>query len=79
MESATFRKWLAERGCQFEPRRRARGKAPGIAAVTVRRGDRKVELPLIGSRKRLSTEVVHAIVDGLGLDRSELPGPQGRV
>jgi hypothetical protein len=77
MESATFRKWLTDRGCSFEQHRRATGK--GISAVTVRRGSRKADLPLVGSRKRLPADVVYAIVDILGLDRSELPGPKSRV
>jgi hypothetical protein len=47
--------------------------------VTVRRGDRKSVLPNIGSHKALDPRVVRKIVDDLGLDWNELPGPASRV
>ena len=76
MESATFRKWLAERGCRFEA-----GKdtvdAYGHAYVTVRREDRKAVLPDIGTNKALDPRSVRH--RDLGLDWSELPGPTSRV
>jgi hypothetical protein len=78
VESATFRKWLGERGCRFEA-----GKdtvdAHGHAYVTVRREDRKAVLPDIGTNKALDPRSVRQIVEDLGLDWSELPGPTSRV
>ena len=47
--------------------------------MTVRFGDRSAVLPDIGSRKRLDPRVVRKIVDELGLDWNELPGPTSRV
>jgi hypothetical protein len=79
MESATFRRWLAKRGCTFDRHKRAQGKVHGIASVTVRRGRRVAELPAVGSRKRLDPAVVRKIVDDLGLPCSQLPGPASRV
>lgn len=78
MESATLRRWLSERGCTFEA-----GKdtvhAHGHAYVTVRLGDRRAVLPDVGAHKRLDPRVVRQIVDELGLDWNELPGPASRV
>ena len=78
MESATFRRWLSERGCSFDAGKDT-VKAHGHAYVTVRRGDRKAVLPDIGSHKALDPRVVRQIVDDLGLDWNELPGPASRV
>ncbi len=77
MQSATFRKWLAERGCAFEPH--PEGKHLGHTVVTVRLGERRAELPLVGSKKRLPDDVVRKVVGDLGLDAAELPGPKSRV
>jgi len=78
MESATFRRWLADRGCRFEA-----GKdtvdTHGHVYVTVHLGHRKAILPDIGTNKALDPRVVRQIVDDLGLDRNELPGPMSRV
>lgn len=74
MESATFRKWLAERGCAFD-----RDGADGIASVTAHREGRKAVIPLVGSRKRLDPRQVKEIVESLGLDPSELPGEKSRA
>jgi hypothetical protein len=79
MESATFRRWLIEHGCRIEARSHARHKQLGAATVIVQREGRKAELPLVGSRKRLDPDVVHAIVDQLGLDRGELPAEKSRA
>jgi hypothetical protein len=79
MESATFRKWLSDRGCRIERLPTTKAKKEGITHVLVRRGEREAELPLAGSRKRLPLAVVHEIVDRLGLDRSELPEVKSRV
>ncbi len=78
MESATFRQWLSERGCTFEAGKDTIG-THGNASVTVRRGDRRSVLPNVGSHKRLDPRVVRKIVDELGLDWNELPGPTSRV
>ena len=78
MEPATFRRWLSERGCTFEAGKDTVG-AHGHAYVTVRRGDRKAILPEVGTRKRLDPKVVRQIVEELGLDWNELPGPASRV
>ena len=40
---------------------------------------RRAFLPDIGSDKRLDPRVVRKIVDELGLDWNELPGPSSRV
>ena len=77
MESATFRKWLEERGCHFEQHERYKGQ--GAASVTVRRGERSADVPLVGSKKHLDPRIVDEVVDALGLDRNELPGPKSRV
>ena len=78
VESKTFRKWLAERGCRFEA-----GKdtieAQGHASVTVHRENRKAILPDVGTKKSLDPRIVRQIVDDLGLDWNELPGPMSRV
>jgi len=77
MESATFRKWLAERGCTFD--KHATGHRPrGIASVTAHREGRKAEIPLVGSRKRLDPREVKEIVESLGLDPSDLPREKSR-
>lgn len=78
MESATFRKWLAERGCRFEAGKDT-VETVGHAYVTVHRGNRRAVLPDIGTKKALDPRIVREIVDTLGLDRSELPGPMSRV
>jgi mRNA interferase HicA len=77
MESATFRKWLAERGCRFDQHEEKRGD--GQVIVTVHREGRKAEVPLGGSRQILDQRVVRRACEELGLDWSELPGPQSRV
>lgn len=78
MESETFRQWLSERGCAFEAGKDTVG-THGHAYVTVRRGDRKAVLPEVGTKKRLDPRIVRQIVDELGFDWNELPGPASRV
>jgi hypothetical protein len=78
MESATFRRWLSERGCSFDAGNDT-VKTHGHAYVTVRLRDREAVLPDIGSHKALDPRVVRKIVDDLGLDWNELPGPTSRV
>ncbi|MDP4006371.1 hypothetical protein [Methylobacterium sp. NEAU K] len=78
MEPATFRQWLAERGCRFDSGKDSAG-THGHASVTVHHGHRKSVLPGIGTKQALDPAVVRQIVDDLGLDRSELPGPVSRA
>ena len=77
MESATFRKWLTERGCRFEHHEEKRGD--GQVMVTVHREGRKAEVPLGGSRQSLDQRIIRRACEELGLNWSELPGPQSRV
>jgi hypothetical protein len=77
MESAAFRKWLAEQGCRFDRHEHQRGQ--GQVVVTVHREGRKAEVPLGGSRRILDPRVVRRVCEELGLDWSELPGPKSRV
>ena len=77
MESATFRDWLAERGCRFSQEPEARGLGQG--AVMVHREGRTAELPLAGSRKPIDPATAQAICEALALDWSQLPGPTSRA
>jgi mRNA interferase HicA len=77
MESAAFRKWLAEQGCRFDRHEHQRGQ--GQVVVTVHREGRKAEVPLGGSRQTLDVRVVRRACEELGLDWSQLPGPKSRV
>ena len=43
MESATFRKWLAERGCRFDQHEHEK-RGEGQVIVTVHRDGRKAEI-----------------------------------
>jgi len=79
MQSATLRKWLRERGCQFRQHRKVKHKTSGFGSVTVVREGLTAELPLIGTHADIPPEVVYAIVDQLGLDRNELPRIKERV
>jgi len=78
MESATFRKWLAEQGCRFD-RHEHQHRYEGHVMVTVHRDHRKTEIPLGGSRETLDPSVVQRACEELGLDLSGLPGPKSRV
>ena len=77
MESATFRKWLAEQGSRFDRHHEQRHDGPVL--VTVHRGDRKAEVPLGGSRQSLDQRVVRRACEERGLDWPQLPGPKSRV
>ena len=77
MEGATFREWLAERGCRFEHHADKRGE--GQLMVTVHREGRKAVVPLGGLRQQLDDRVIRRACEELGLDWSELPGPKSRV
>jgi hypothetical protein len=78
MESATFRKWLADRGCTFEQHATEHGPH-GVASVTAHREGRKAVIPLVGSHQRLDPRLVTEIVESLGLDPSDLPGEKSRT
>jgi hypothetical protein len=78
MESNTFRAWLAERGCKFHSHEQ-HGRAHGHPLVTVRLGKRSAELPNPGAHQNLDLRIVQKICADLGLDASELPGPESRV
>jgi hypothetical protein len=78
MESAVFRKWLAERGCRFDRHEHQR-RGEGQAMVTVNREGRRTVVPLGGSRRILDARVVRRACEELGLDWSELPGPKSRA
>jgi hypothetical protein len=78
MESATFRKWLAERGCRFDRQERQQ-RHEGPVMVTVHLEGKKSEVPLGGSRQSLDPRVVRQACEDLGLDWTQLPGPASRV
>jgi hypothetical protein len=77
MESATFRKWLADQGCRFDTDQEKRGK--GRENVTVHREGRKAEVPLSGPHQILDERIVRRACEELGLDWSGLPGPKSRM
>jgi hypothetical protein len=78
MENATFRKWLVENGCRIDAGEHPRGHE-GHVMVTVHREARKARVPLGGPRQALDPRVVQKACEELGLDASQLPGPQSRV
>lgn len=61
MNAQELRRLLASKGCTFETHK------GGSGHVTVRRGDRKSQLPMHGSRKELGTGLVNKILKDLGL------------
>ena len=77
MTPDTFREWLRDRGCSFEQHESRRGG--GVAAVTVKRGSKRSELPLAASKMDLQEEDVRRVVEELELPFDELPGPSSRV
>jgi hypothetical protein len=77
MESATFRTWLADRGCRFDQHESEKGH--GHAAVTVHREGRTAELPLVGTRQSINLNTARAICQALDLEWTELPGSMSRV
>ncbi len=76
MESATFRRWLADRGCRFDQHEQRRHEGP--VTVTVHREGKRAEVPL-GSRQVLDPRIVRQACEELGLDWTQLPGPASRV
>jgi mRNA interferase HicA len=77
MESATFRKWLADRGCRFDRQEQRRHEGP--VTVTVHREGKKSEVPLGGPQQALDPRIVRRACEELGLDWTQLPGPASRV
>jgi mRNA interferase HicA len=61
MNVQELKKLLAAKGCTFESHK------GGSGHLTVRRGDRKSQLPMHGSRKELGTGLVNKILKDLGL------------
>jgi mRNA interferase HicA len=73
MEYATFRKWLAEHGCRFDAQSEKRGEGHGT--VTVHRGGRIAELPLVGASHNLDPRSHSALI---GPNSPETGGPRLR-
>ena len=61
MNAQELRRYLAAKGCTFETHK------GGSGHLTVRRGDRKSQLPMHGSRKELGRGLVNKILKDLGL------------
>ena len=61
MNSTELRRYLASLGCTFETHK------GGSGHVTVRRGDRKSQIPMHGGRKELGKGLVNKILKDLGL------------
>jgi mRNA interferase HicA len=61
MNARELRRLLAEKGCRFETHR------GGSGHITVRRGNRKSQLPMHGGNKELGTGLVNKILKDLGL------------
>lgn len=61
MKAQELKRLLADKGCKFENHK------GGSGHLTVRRGDRKSQLPMHGSRKELGTGLVNKILKDLGL------------
>ena len=61
MNARELQRWLAAQGCKFESHK------GGSGHLIVRRGDRKSQLPMHGSRKQLGTGLVNKILKDLGL------------
>ncbi|MGH6952879.1 MAG: type II toxin-antitoxin system HicA family toxin [Alphaproteobacteria bacterium] len=69
MNSLEFRKWLAARGCAFEQHERGEGHG----RVTVRLGDHRSEIPLLGSKKRLDPALIRKVKTDLGIAEEIAP------
>lgn len=61
MNAQELKKFLAAQGCTFETHK------GGSGHVTVRRGERKSQLPMHGRGKELGKGLVHKILKDLGL------------
>jgi mRNA interferase HicA len=65
MNAAELRRYLRKRGCTFE------NHSGGSGHVTVRRGERKSQLPMHGRNKELGTGLVNKIKRDLGIEQGE--------
>ena len=65
MESATFRKWLEERGCRFDQHEHQQ-RHHGPVMVTIHREGRSATAPLGGSRQALDPRDVRRVCEGWG-------------
>ncbi|MDP7547376.1 MAG: type II toxin-antitoxin system HicA family toxin [Alphaproteobacteria bacterium] len=61
MNSKELKRWLRKQGCTFETH------PGGSGHMTIKRGRRKSQLPMHGSRKELGTGLVNKIKKDLGL------------
>lgn len=61
MKAQELRRKLAAQGCTFETHK------GGSGHLTVKRGNRKSQLPMHGGRKELGTGLVNKILKDLGL------------
>ena len=61
MNARELRRYLAARGCSFETHR------GGSGHMTVRRGERKSQIPMHGARKDLGKGLVNKILKDLDL------------
>ena len=61
MNYSEFRRWLAKQGCSFETHK------GGSGHITVRRGNRKSQLPAHGKGKELGKGLVQKILKDLDL------------
>lgn len=61
MNSKEFQRWLKKQGCTFETHK------GGSGHLTVKRGDRRTEMPVHGSRKELGKGLLNKIKKDLGL------------
>ena len=61
MNAPEFKRWLAKQGCVFETHK------GGSGHLTVIRGDKRSQLPMRGSRKKLGTGLINKIKKDLGL------------
>ena len=62
MNAQELKRYLAKKGCKFETHR------GGSGHLTVRRGNRKSQLPMHGGRKELGKGLVKRILKQLGLE-----------
>ncbi|KAB2881169.1 MAG: type II toxin-antitoxin system HicA family toxin [Pseudorhodoplanes sp.] len=63
MRAQELKKFLAAKGCTFETHK------GGSGHITVRRGDRKTQLPMHGQGKELGKGLVNKILKDLGITR----------
>lgn len=61
MNAMELKRWLKKQGCTFH------SKKSGHGHITVRLGNRKTDLPMYGSRKKLGVSLLNKIKRELGL------------